>query len=443
MDHSGWPAREVQRSGYGGGSCSGYWPNAPASPPGQSARRHWRNDDGCAGGDRRAGGGGQWGSWGRDQAASPGSPETMDPAWARWQPSTGKRSSDEEEAQEERGSYMAPKPKLVPRRATGPPASYAPGLVDFEAWAEAEVPDDIYKGLEETRGIDETDLKLVSGMCAVLLPGGRCSPGSQLCVLAYELNRSESDIWRVVVASVGRFGRKFGASEDPWGRVWVYPRNVARCRYRAARQGKGAGRCHRGDSSEGSDGDRSGRDRDGGSSGPAGRGSDGGGGGPDHGAGAAGGCGGDGAGGAQQEADRPGLVLAAAPGPPAAELDDDGGDPPSFTLSPSPVAKRERSRSGSNEPCATVTFGGMLEDPQAAGPAQAAAGAEVRAGPPPAPAPAAPASVRASGLASTAPSDGAVSLEEEEDLLVQFDDIWSIRDAATDAGSVGGRSSGP
>ena len=164
MDHSGWPAREVQQSGHGGGSCSGYWPDAPASPPGQPAHRYWRNDDGCAGSDRRAGGGGQWGSWGRDQAASPGSPEALDPAWAKWQPSTGQRSSDEEEAQEERGSYMAPRPKLVPRRATGPPASYAPGLVDFEAWAEAEVPDGIYEGLEETHGIDESDLKLVSGM---------------------------------------------------------------------------------------------------------------------------------------------------------------------------------------------------------------------------------------------------------------------------------------
>ena len=36
--------------------------------------------------------------------------------------------------------------------------------------------------------------------------------------------------------------------------------------------------------------------------------------------------------------------------------------------------------------------------------------------------------------------DGAVSLEEDEDLLVQFEDIWSVRDAATDGGSVGGRS---
>ena len=85
----------------------------------------------------------------------------------------------------------------------------------------------------------------------------------------------------------------------------------------------------------------------------------------------------------------------------------------------------------------------MLEDPQAAGPAQAAAGAEVQAGPPPAPAPEAPESFGASGLASTAPSDWAVSLEEDEDLLVQFEDIWQILDAATDAGSTGGRSAGP
>ena len=35
MDHSGWPAREVQQSGHGGGSCSGYWQEAPACSPGQ------------------------------------------------------------------------------------------------------------------------------------------------------------------------------------------------------------------------------------------------------------------------------------------------------------------------------------------------------------------------------------------------------------------------
>ena len=56
MDHSGWPDREVQRSGHGGGSCSGCWPDAPASPPGESTRRHWRIGDGSSGGDWRADG---------------------------------------------------------------------------------------------------------------------------------------------------------------------------------------------------------------------------------------------------------------------------------------------------------------------------------------------------------------------------------------------------
>ena len=84
----------------------------------------------------------------------------------------------------------------------------------------------------------------------------------------------------------------------------------------------------------------------------------------------------------------------------------------------------------------------MLEDTQASGPAQAAAGADQ---PGPAtrsafPSAAAPTGGQGASVASTAHSDGNVSLEEDEDLLVNFEDIWSVRDAATDGGSVGGQS---
>ena len=437
MDHSGWPDRAVQRSGHGGGSCSGYWPDAPASPPGESTRRHWRIGGESPGGDWRASGGGHWGGWDQGGAASPGSPETIDPAWANWQPTTGRG----EEEDDEPSGYMAPRPKQAPRRAAGPPPGYAPGLADFQAWPEAEAPEDTYKGLEEKNGIDEADLRLVSGMCAVLLPGGRCAPGSLLCVLAYELSRTESDIWRVVVASVGRFGRKFGASEDPWGRVWVYPRNIKRCRYRAAKQSRGVDRRRREHDCEGSDGGGPSPGHGGRSPGPPGSGSDAGGiePGGDAGVAATGGCGGGGD--SQRVAGRPGLQLAEAPGPQATQLEDEEGDPPSLSLSTSPVVKRERSRSAGAEPGATVTFGGMLKDTQAAGPTEAATGAS-RPDPatgPTLPGAAAPAGGQGGSVAGAGRSDDNVSLEVDEDLLVDFEDIWSVKDAATDGGSVGGQ----
>ena len=53
---------------------------------------------------------------------------------------------------------------------------------------------------------------------------------------------------------------------------------------------------------------------------------------------------------------------------------------------------------------------------------------------------AAPTGSQGASVVSTAHSDGNVSLEEDEDLLVNFEDIWSVKDAATDGGSVGGQS---
>ena len=85
----------------------------------------------------------------------------------------------------------------------------------------------------------------------------------------------------------------------------------------------------------------------------------------------------------------------------------------------------------------------MLEDTQASGPAQTAAGAEVQKDPPPASAKQVPQSPGAPADAPKAPSVGTVSLEEDEDVLVQFEDIWQVRDAVSDVGSLGGRSAGP
>ena len=84
----------------------------------------------------------------------------------------------------------------------------------------------------------------------------------------------------------------------------------------------------------------------------------------------------------------------------------------------------------------------MLEDTQATGPTQAAAGAgqpDPAAGPT-LPGAAAPAGGQSGSAAGAGNPDGNVSLDEDEDLLVDFEDIWSVRDAATDGGSVGGQS---
>ena len=84
----------------------------------------------------------------------------------------------------------------------------------------------------------------------------------------------------------------------------------------------------------------------------------------------------------------------------------------------------------------------MLEDTQATDPTQAAAGAsrpDPAAGPTPSGA-VAPAGGQSDSAAGAGVPDGNVSLDEDEDLLVDFEDIWSVRDAATDGGSIGGQS---